>query len=547
MTIDQPGDAAPAEGGASPHAELHRRIRELEESERLFRGFVEETDDIITRTDADGALLYLNPAAARSLELTAAECAGRRLFDFLHPEDRKRVEAELSDGIAHQSTSVTLESRLVAGNGQILELLWRFSLRYDQGRLTAINALARDIRDRKRIEQSLREREAGLAEAQRIAHLGNWVLDIRTDSLSWTDEIYRIFGLTPQEFKANRGAFFERVHPDDAAYVWKENEAALANERPYSVEHRIIRPSGEVRHVFQKAEVTFDENGAPVRFFGTVQDITERVKDDAARREREVRLRMFKSLVEHAMDGITVADLAWRTEYVNPAFLREYGVSDPEAARQRDLVTFYADEEAERLQGEIKSQVLSNGHWQGRLWAARADGSRYLAHASIIVLTDPTEEPIAVASFTRNITAEYEVERQREVLQEQMIEAQRATIRALATPLIPLAEGLIAMPIVGSIDAARAQQILETLLRGISAQRARTAILDITGVKLVDAAVADGLLRAARAARLLGAEVILTGVSPEVARVLADLSIDMGGLVTCSTLERGIAHARRPR
>jgi len=547
MTIDRASDAQPAAGDASSHAELHRRIRELEESERLFRGFVEETDDIITRTDADGALLYLNPAAARILERTASACAGRRLFDFLHPEDRKRVEAELSDGIAHQSTSVTLESRLLGGTGQTLELLWRFNLRYDGGRLTAINAIARDIGDRKRIEQSLREREAGLAEAQRIANLGNWVLDVRTDSLSWTDEIYRIFGLTPQEFKANRGAFFERVHPDDAAYVVRENEAALANERPYSVEHRIIRPSGEVRHVFQKAEVTFDENGAPVRFVGTVQDITEQVKADAARREREIRLRMFESLVEHAMDGITVADLTGRTEYVNPAFLREYGVSDPEAVRQRDLVTFYADEEAERLRGEIKSQVLSSGHWQGRLWAARADGSRYLAHTSMMVLTDPTEEPIAVASFTRNITAEYEVERQREALHEQMIEAQRATIRALATPLIPLAAGLIAMPIVGTIDSARAQQILETLLGGISAQRARTAIMDITGVKLVDAAVADGLLRAARAARLLGAEVILTGVSPEVARVLADLSIDMGGLVTCSTLERGIAHARRLR
>jgi anti-anti-sigma factor len=141
--------------------------------------------------------------------------------------------------------------------------------------------------------------------------------------------------------------------------------------------------------------------------------------------------------------------------------------------------------------------------------------------------------------------AQRELERQREALQEQVIEAQRATIRALTTPLIPLAEGLVAMPLVGTIDRSRAEQILETLLQGITAQRARTAIMDITGVKLVDAAVADGLLQAARAARLLGAEVILTGVSPEVARVLVELSIDMGGLVTCSTLERGIAYARR--
>jgi rsbT co-antagonist protein RsbR len=99
------------------------------------------------------------------------------------------------------------------------------------------------------------------------------------------------------------------------------------------------------------------------------------------------------------------------------------------------------------------------------------------------------------------------------------------------------------MPMVGKIDARRAQQMLDTLLSGIAANRARTVILDITGVPVVDAQVASALVRAASAVRLLGAEVMLAGIRPEVARTLVDLGIDLGGILTCSTLQRGVALA----
>ena len=110
-------------------------------------------------------------------------------------------------------------------------------------------------------------------------------------------------------------------------------------------------------------------------------------------------------------------------------------------------------------------------------------------------------------------------------------------------PLIPLAEGVLAMPLIGTIDAARAAQILDTLLDGVAAQRARVAILDIIGVRLVDAQVASALLNAARAVRLLGAHVILTGIRAEVAQALVHIGADLGDLTTRSTLQSGIASA----
>jgi rsbT co-antagonist protein RsbR len=99
------------------------------------------------------------------------------------------------------------------------------------------------------------------------------------------------------------------------------------------------------------------------------------------------------------------------------------------------------------------------------------------------------------------------------------------------------------MPLVGAIDAARADRMLGALLDGIGAQSARVAILDVTAVKGVDAQVAEALLGAARAARLLGAEVVLTGIQPAVAQAVVELGVDLGTIATMSTLGEGVRYA----
>jgi anti-anti-sigma factor len=143
----------------------------------------------------------------------------------------------------------------------------------------------------------------------------------------------------------------------------------------------------------------------------------------------------------------------------------------------------------------------------------------------------------------RDLAALRAAEEAREALQAEVIAAQEAALRELSTPLIPVAEGVLVMPLVGSIDSARAQQILENLLEGVAAHHARAAIIDITGIKVVDTQVAGALLRAAQATRLLGAEVILTGISPEVAQTLVQIGADMSALTTRGALQSGIAYA----
>jgi len=158
-----------------------------------------------------------------------------------------------------------------------------------------IQDISTEIAERKRVEQTLRERQASLAEAQHIAHLGNWDWNIETNELRWSDEIYRIFGLTPQEFGATYESFLNSVHPDDREAVKKAVEEALYDEKPYSIDHRIVLPDGTERIVQEQAGTTFDNEGKPIRMIGTVQNITERKKAEQALEESEAALRRLSA------------------------------------------------------------------------------------------------------------------------------------------------------------------------------------------------------------------------------------------------------------
>jgi len=132
---------------------------------------------------------------------------------------------------------------------------------------------------------------------------------------------------------------------------------------------------------------------------------------------------------------------------------------------------------------------------------------------------------------------------ERDRLQQEMIEAQKRALRELSTPIVPITNNLIVMPLIGTIDTARSQQIMENLLQGISQYQAQVVIIDITGVPMVDTGVANHLLQSARAAGLLGSQVVLVGISPEVAQTIIQLGVDLTGIVTRSDLQSGVEYA----
>lgn len=203
------------------------------------------------------------------------------------------------------------------------------------------------------------------------------------------------------------------------------------------------------------------------------------------------------------------------------------------------------------------------------------DGTEIYIDDSGAPIKDERGETIGVILVFRDITARRAAEREQERLreeqlrmereqatlqtdrlrlQDELVAAQHARLAELSTPLIPLTNRIVLMPLIGTIDSERAAQILDALSNGVVAggrnqtserdgRGAEIAIVDITGVRQVDSHVAGALVQAAQAVRLLGAEAIITGIRPQVAHTLVGLGVDFAGLTTRSTLERGLRHA----
>lgn len=175
----------------------------------------------------------------------------------------------------------------------------------------------------------------------------------------------------------------------------------------------------------------------------------------------------------------------------------------------------------------------------------RPDGEIRSLTSHGYLFRDADGKPLRLCGIVQDVTETKRKEEERAAMQQQVIDAQRESLRQLGAPIIPLASNTLAMPLVGTLTPERATIVTETLLHAVTERGAEFVILDVTGVPAVDTDVADGLLRVAQAVRLLGAEVALTGMQPGVARALVELGVDMSAFVTKADLQSGIAWARK--
>lgn len=210
------------------------------------------------------------------------------------------------------------------------------------------------------------------------------------------------------------------------------------------------------------------------------------------------------------------------------------GHTDDELPWNRDQAdAFVADDR------DVLARRAAKPHIVESVRDAHGNESWVETYKAPVLLSDG--ELAGVVGVFRDITAERRAE-------QAALSEQQEVMRQLATPLLPVAEGVVVLPLIGTLDPARASYVMETLLAGVVQHRAAFAILDITGLHTVDTAAAEALVRAARAIGLLGATAVLTGVRPGVARMLVDLGAELGDLVVLGDLKAGIQHAlQRPR
>ncbi len=265
--------------------------------------------------------------------------------------------------------------------------------------------------------------------------------------------------------------------------------------------------------------------------------------------EREAGLRHELAMLQLVLDSLPVRTF-WKDandlRYLgcSAGFARDVGYTSSADFVGRDDFAFSPTPLAEAYRADDRRVIETR---QARVnfeeLQSRPDGGEAWLLTSKIPLVDAAGALVGVLGTYEDITERRLAERARVSEQERLIAAQQDTLRELSTPLIPLADNVVAMPLVGTIDTRRASQIMETLLEGIATYQADIALLDVSGVRVIDTQVADALLRTARAAKLLGAQVLLTGISAEIAQTVVHLGADMSGIITVATLREGLQYA----
>jgi PAS domain S-box-containing protein len=399
--------------------ELRQAEQELRASEARFRTFVDHATDGFLLLDDDWTVLDVNRRACDSLDYSREELIGKHKSDLDVGLDKASIQRLKQRMVAGEA--ITFETRHRRKDGTSFPVEVRVG-QFEQGGRRFL-CLVRDITERRRAEEVLRDSEARLQKAQRIAHVGWWERDFSTARVTLSDEACRIFGVQPVDLPEWHGRWLELIHPDDRPRVAKAAEAALLRDGPrYDIEYRVVRPDGSERVVHSQGDVTWDEAGKPLRQFGVIQDITELRQAEEELRASEER---FRTLVQFSFDVYWESDAQHR--FIRQEFAQ--GLADApapgsEIGRTRWEVPYLVpDEEAWRKHRETLDAHLPFRDFE--LARPEPDGGKRYVSVSGLPVFDETGRFIGYRGVGRHITERKRAEEALRRSEAYLAEAQR--------------------------------------------------------------------------------------------------------------------------
>ncbi len=382
--------------------ELHTNRRRLEElsfrlqqSEERYKRVIENAGDAMFIADLEtGTIIDTNNKAEELIGMTREEIIGLNMKQ-LHPPD----ESGLYSGIFNMHVKdqhSTIEDLYVRHkDGRNIPVDIRTSvIKMNDKKIMA--GFLRDITARKKMEEELIRKTESLDEAQRIANIGNWDWDIEKNELRWSDQIYRIFGLEPQEFGATYESFLSMIPLGDRERVIDSVNLSLKKNAPFNLEHRVKGPNGLERFVRERGRVYFNDHGKPSRMVGTVQDITDMKKSESE-------LRKLTMVIEASANIIFITDQTGKIEYINNRFQEITGYGKEEIIGKTPQM-LSSGETTSHEYSKLWETILSKRTWRGVFRNKKKDGAFYWANTIISPVLDSRGEIVHFLAIQEDIT-----------------------------------------------------------------------------------------------------------------------------------------------
>ncbi len=249
--------------------------KKLEDKFYRFYYIVEHVKEAVIITDREGRIEYVNPSFEEITGYSFNEVKGKKT-SILVPEGFEKIFYEKHISNIRSGKSFIDRMVIKRKDKKIVNILLSVTpIKYNENNINYYVGTMTDITELVSLENELIEREKQLRRASELGKLGYWIWDIKEDKITWSEEVYKIFDKKEGEFGGTYRDFLELLHEDDKEIVKKSIYSALYENIPYSVDHKIVLPDRTLKTVHEEAEVIFDEEGKPIKMFGTVQDITE--------------------------------------------------------------------------------------------------------------------------------------------------------------------------------------------------------------------------------------------------------------------------------
>lgn len=368
-----------------------------DEAHKQFQEIAEISSDWVWEVDQDGRYTYVSDRIKTFLGYTPEEMLGKSPFELMSSSEAKRVGDIFLSYASKHLPFKDLENVNLHKNGQEITLSTSgIPVFNPDGSFKGYRGTDKDISKEKELLTLLETHRYNLDQAQRIANIGHWELDILQNSLYWSDQVYRIFGLKPREIGATYDSFLTFIHPDDREMVNNAYASSVQNKSKYQIVHRVVSADGKLKFVEERCEHQIDHDGNVVKSIGTVQDITAKVQNEKA-------LKLASSVFTYSNDAIVITNKKNEIITVNQACEKLTGFTPAEVIGKnpRILGSGWGNK---KFYEQMWNEILTKGIWEGQICDKKKNGEIYTASQAIIAIKNRAGEVENFIGISSDIT-----------------------------------------------------------------------------------------------------------------------------------------------